>query len=34
MLERVGFAIQQVEYGDSHIFADYVCLKTASSRAT
>ena len=34
MLERVGFAIQQVEYDQSHIFADYVCLKTASSRAS
>jgi ubiquinone/menaquinone biosynthesis C-methylase UbiE len=29
MLERVGFSIQQVEYSDSRIFADYVCVKSA-----
>ena len=27
MMERAGFAIQQVEYSDSRIFADYVCVK-------
>ena len=30
MLERVGFTIQQVDYDESHIFADYVCVKTTS----
>lgn len=29
MMERAGFAIQQIEYSDSRIFADYVCVKTA-----
>lgn len=29
MMERAGFAIQQVEYSDSRIFADYVCVKAA-----
>lgn len=28
MMEQAGFAIQQVEYSDSRIFADYVCVKT------
>jgi SAM-dependent methyltransferase len=29
MMEQAGFAIQQVEYSDSRIFADYVCVRTA-----
>jgi ubiquinone/menaquinone biosynthesis C-methylase UbiE len=29
MLERAGFAIRRVEYSDSRIFADYVCVKPA-----
>jgi ubiquinone/menaquinone biosynthesis C-methylase UbiE len=27
MLAQAGFAIEQVEYSDSRIFADYVCVK-------
>jgi ubiquinone/menaquinone biosynthesis C-methylase UbiE len=27
MLEQAGFAIRRVEYSDSRIFADYVCVK-------
>ena len=29
MLGRVGFAIEQAEYSESRIFADYVCVKAA-----
>ena len=29
MMEQAGFAIQQVEYSASRIFAEYVCVKTS-----
>jgi hypothetical protein len=32
MLERVGFAIREVEYSPSRAFAAYTCVKTAGPR--
>lgn len=30
MIERAGFAIEQADYSDDGIFADYLCLKTGA----
>jgi SAM-dependent methyltransferase len=30
MLERCGFAIREARYSDSRVFADYLCVRTAS----